>query len=79
DVVAQGSQFSLNDVQVVVAQIDLDVVASLRGSLSSFQEQASCKAKVPSVDVPYSLCLPFDLKNIRLSVPLQTDNKLNSE
>ncbi|MCI22193.1 glutamine-dependent NAD(+) synthetase-like, partial [Trifolium medium] len=26
DVVAQGSQFSLNDVQVVVAQIDLDVV-----------------------------------------------------
>jgi NAD+ synthase (glutamine-hydrolysing) len=26
DVVALGSQFSLNDVQVVVAQIDLDVV-----------------------------------------------------
>jgi len=26
DVVAQGSQFSLNDVEVVVAQIDLDVV-----------------------------------------------------
>ncbi|GAU11831.1 hypothetical protein TSUD_75820 [Trifolium subterraneum] len=54
DVVAQGSQFSLNDVQVVVSQIDLDVVASLRGSLSSFQEQASCKTKVPSVDVPYT-------------------------
>ncbi|WJX54108.1 NAD(+) synthase (glutamine-hydrolyzing) [Trifolium repens] len=71
DVVALGSQFSLNDVQVVVAQIDLDVVASLRGSLSSFQEQASCKAKVPWVDVPYSLCLPFDLKNIRLSVPIK--------
>lgn len=26
DVVAQGSQFSLKDVEVVVAQIDLDVV-----------------------------------------------------
>ncbi|XP_058732150.1 glutamine-dependent NAD(+) synthetase-like [Vicia villosa] len=70
DVVAQGSQFSLNDVEVMVAQIDLDVVTSLRGSLSSFQEQSSCKVKVPSVDVPYSLCRPFDLK-IRLSVPLK--------
>ncbi|PNY08098.1 glutamine-dependent NAD(+) synthetase-like protein, partial [Trifolium pratense] len=70
DVVAQGSQFSLNDIELVVASIDLDVVASLRGSLSSFQEQASCKANVPSVDVPSSLCLPFDLK-IRLSFPLK--------
>ncbi|CAJ1937208.1 unnamed protein product [Sphenostylis stenocarpa] len=70
DVVAQGSQFSLKDVEVVVAQIDLDVVASLRGSLSSFQEQASCKTKVPSVEVPYSLCLPFNLK-ICLSLPLK--------
>ncbi|KAG5041561.1 hypothetical protein JHK85_014037 [Glycine max] len=70
DVVAQGSQFSLKDVEVVVAQIDLDVVASLRGSLSSFQEQASCKTKVPSVEVPYSLCLPFNLKT-RLSLPLK--------
>ncbi|KAK2439238.1 glutamine-dependent NAD synthetase [Trifolium repens] len=71
DVVAQGSQFSLTDVEVVVAQIDLNVVASHRGSLSSFQEQASCKAKVPSVDVPYSICLPFDLKIIRPSVPIK--------
>ncbi|CAL5214994.1 unnamed protein product [Lathyrus oleraceus] len=70
DVVAQGSQFSLNDVEVVVAHMDLDMVTSLRGSLSSFQEQASCKVKVPSVDVPYNLCLPFNLR-IRLSVPLQ--------
>ncbi|KAK7399074.1 hypothetical protein VNO78_10249 [Psophocarpus tetragonolobus] len=70
DVVAQGSQFSLKDVEVVVAQIDLDVVASLRGSLSSFQEQASCKTKVHSVEVPYSLCLPFNLK-LRLSLPLK--------
>ncbi|KAL2342643.1 hypothetical protein Fmac_003928 [Flemingia macrophylla] len=70
DVVAQGSQFSLKDVEVVFAQIDLDVVASLRGSLSSFQEQASCKKKVPSVEVPFSLCLPFNLK-IHLSLPLK--------
>ncbi|XP_057419255.1 glutamine-dependent NAD(+) synthetase-like [Lotus japonicus] len=70
DVVAQGSQFSLKDVEVVVSQIDLDVVASLRGSISSFQEQASCKTKVPSVEVPHSLCLPFNLK-IPLSAPLK--------
>ncbi|OIW09899.1 hypothetical protein TanjilG_32048 [Lupinus angustifolius] len=70
DVVAQGSQFSLKDVEVVVAQIDLDVVSSLRGSVSSFQEQASCKTKVPSVEVPYSLCQHFNLKT-RLSIPLK--------
>ncbi|XP_047944920.1 glutamine-dependent NAD(+) synthetase-like isoform X2 [Salvia hispanica] len=46
DVVAQGSQFSLKDVEMVVAQVDLDAVASLRGSISSFQEQASCKPKI---------------------------------
>ncbi|XP_010553563.1 PREDICTED: glutamine-dependent NAD(+) synthetase [Tarenaya hassleriana] len=62
DVIAQGSQFSLKDIEVVVAQMDLDAVASLRGSISSFQEQASCKAKVPSVSVPVKLTQPFNLK-----------------
>lgn len=62
DVVAQGSQFSLKDIEIVVAQVDLDAVASLRGSISSFQEQASCKTKVPSVMVPYKLSQPFTLK-----------------
>ncbi|KAJ7952179.1 Glutamine-dependent NAD(+) synthetase [Quillaja saponaria] len=70
DVVAQGSQFSLKDVEIVVAQIDLDAVSSLRGSISSFQEQASSKTKVPSVASPYKLCLPFNLK-MRLSSPLK--------
>ncbi|XP_058225335.1 glutamine-dependent NAD(+) synthetase isoform X2 [Rhododendron vialii] len=70
DVVAQGSQFSLKDVEVVVAQIDLDAVASLRGSISSFQEQASCNPKVPSVATPYKLCQPFNLQ-MPLSSPLE--------
>ncbi|PPD86656.1 hypothetical protein GOBAR_DD16412 [Gossypium barbadense] len=68
EVVAQGSQFSLKDVEVVVAQVDLDAVASLRGSISSFQEQASCKTKVSSVAVPYNICKPFNLKML-LSSP----------
>ncbi|XP_074264435.1 glutamine-dependent NAD(+) synthetase-like [Silene latifolia] len=70
DVVAQGSQFSLKDVEVVVAQVDLDIVASLRGSISSFQEQASCKTKVPFVSVPVELCRSFHLKE-PLSSPLK--------
>jgi NAD+ synthase (glutamine-hydrolysing) len=70
DVVAQGSQFSLKDVEVVVAQIDLDAVASLRGSISSFQEQASCNPKVPSVATPYKLCQPFNLR-MSLSSPVE--------
>ncbi|GAV68689.1 CN_hydrolase domain-containing protein/NAD_synthase domain-containing protein [Cephalotus follicularis] len=70
EVVAQGSQFSLKDVEVVVAQVDLDAVASLRGSISSFQEQASCKTRVSSVAAPYNLCQSFTLK-MSLSSPLK--------
>lgn len=70
DVVAQGSQFSLKDVELVVAQIDLDAVASLRGSISSFQELASCKPKVSSVAVPFKLCQSFKLQ-MSLSSPLK--------
>ncbi|KAL9439635.1 hypothetical protein AB3S75_025156 [Citrus x aurantiifolia] len=70
DMIAQGSQFSLKDVEVVVAQVDLDAVAGFRGSISSFQEQASCKTKIPSVAVPYNLCQPFNLK-MSLSSPLK--------
>ncbi|CDY72048.1 BnaC06g41720D, partial [Brassica napus] len=43
-------------------------VASLRGSISSFQEQASCKVKVSSVYVPYKLTQSFNLK-MTLSSP----------
>lgn len=70
EVVAQGSQFSLKDVEVVIAQIDLDAVASFRGSISSFQEQASCKQRVSSVLAPYKLCQSFKLQ-MSLSSPLK--------
>uniref|UniRef100_A0A1D1Z5U3 Glutamine-dependent NAD(+) synthetase n=1 Tax=Anthurium amnicola TaxID=1678845 RepID=A0A1D1Z5U3_9ARAE len=62
DVVAQGSQFSLKDVEVLTAQVDLDAVASYRGSISSFREQASHKSKVPSVKVAHKLCESFNLQ-----------------
>eukprot|EP00268_Persea_americana_P054762 TRINITY_DN6309_c0_g1_i1.p1 TRINITY_DN6309_c0_g1~~TRINITY_DN6309_c0_g1_i1.p1 ORF type:complete len:734 (+),score=147.33 TRINITY_DN6309_c0_g1_i1:183-2384(+) len=68
DVVAQGSQFSLKDVEVLAAQIDLDAVASYRGSVSSFGEQASYKSSVSSVTVPYKLCQPFNLQTLPSSL-----------
>ncbi|KAL6349388.1 hypothetical protein AAG906_034045 [Vitis piasezkii] len=79
NLVAQGSQFSLKDVEVVVAQVDLDAVASFRGSISSFQEQASSsRPKVSSVAVPVSLCQPFNLK-MSLSGPLKVKYHLPEE
>ncbi|KAI3453349.1 hypothetical protein Pfo_010012 [Paulownia fortunei] len=72
DVVAQGLQFSLKDVELVVAQVDLDKVASLRESNSSFREQASCKTKVPSVFVPYKICQSFKLqKSVSSPIKIQ--------
>ncbi|KAG6788184.1 hypothetical protein POTOM_004239 [Populus tomentosa] len=70
EVVAQGSQFFLRDSEVVLGQVDLDAVASLRGSISSFQEQASYKNTVSSVLVPYKLCQPFSMQ-MSLSNPLK--------
>ncbi|KAH7388544.1 hypothetical protein KP509_16G081100 [Ceratopteris richardii] len=51
DVVAQGSQFSLRDVEVLTACVDLDTVASYRGAISSLREQASQQPPLPSVKV----------------------------
>lgn len=39
--VAQGAQFGLADVEVVVADVDLDDVAAFRGGVASAQEQAA--------------------------------------
>ncbi|XP_068656594.1 glutamine-dependent NAD(+) synthetase [Aristolochia californica] len=64
DVVGQGSQFSLKDVEVLTAQIDLDAVTSYRGSVSSFVEQASSKSNVSSVVAPYKLCQTFSFQSL---------------
>ncbi|KAL8480177.1 hypothetical protein ACS0TY_026917 [Phlomoides rotata] len=62
DVVGQGLEFSLKDVDLVVVQVDQDKVSSLRACNSSFREQASCKVKVSTIFVPYKLCTSFNLK-----------------
>uniref|UniRef100_K3WJV2 Glutamine-dependent NAD(+) synthetase n=1 Tax=Globisporangium ultimum (strain ATCC 200006 / CBS 805.95 / DAOM BR144) TaxID=431595 RepID=K3WJV2_GLOUD len=56
-VVAQGSQFSVSDIEVVTATVDLDDVRSYRGSFSSRSEQASAlDVNIPKIDVNFSLC-----------------------
>lgn len=49
--VAQGSQFSMSDVEVVTARIDLDEVRTYRGSLNSLGVQAAQSPSYPRIDV----------------------------
>jgi NAD+ synthase (glutamine-hydrolysing) len=54
--VAQGSQFSVKEVEVVTATVDLDEVVSHRGSVASLQEQAAMAPSMPLVEVDFALC-----------------------
>mmetsp|Transcript_29678 Transcript_29678/g.79689 ORF Transcript_29678/g.79689 Transcript_29678/m.79689 type:complete len:751 (+) Transcript_29678:42-2294(+) len=59
DVVAQGTQFSLRDVEVVAATVDLEAVRSARAAFTSRANQAAAAAAVPRVSVPdFALCTP---------------------
>lgn len=64
DVVAQGSQFSLKEIEVLTAAVDLDAVSSYRASISSFRESASGASKVQVVEVPFKLCQSFNLHTL---------------
>ena len=61
NIVAQGSQFSLNDVEVVTATIDLDDVSSFRTSKSRAM-QAARQPSYQRIDVPMRLSI--DSENI---------------
>jgi NAD+ synthase (glutamine-hydrolysing) len=51
--VAQGSQFSMKEVEVVTATVDLDEVSSYRGAVASLQEQASSAEPFPLIHVDF--------------------------
>jgi NAD+ synthase (glutamine-hydrolysing) len=51
EVVAQATQFSLNEVEVITAVVDLDAVRSYRQETASFQEQSSYEAQLPVVNI----------------------------
>ena len=55
DVVAQGSQFSLNDVEVVTATVDLEEVRAYRSSISRGLQAASSTAKYQRIQTPFEL------------------------
>ena len=55
EIVAQGSQFSLNDVEVVTATVNLEDVRSKRGAIISRMVQASQSDPVPRISADFDL------------------------
>ena len=61
DVVGQASQFSLNDVEVITAVIDLDDIRRHRHGTGSLQVQSSQSKQIPIIDLRhFSLRIPQD-------------------
>lgn len=57
-IVAQGSQFSPHDVELVTATVDLDQVRSYRAAIGSRQRQASQATAVPRITIDATLTAP---------------------
>ncbi|KAJ7415033.1 putative glutamine-dependent nad(+) synthetase protein [Willisornis vidua] len=70
ETVAQGSQFSLDDVEVLVATLDLEDVRSYRAEISSRNLAASKVNPYPRVKVNFSLSCPDDVA-VPTCVPIQ--------
>lgn len=75
DIVGQASQFSLMDVEVVTAVVDLADVRAYRGGPASLQQQASLAPQLPTIDLrSFSLCggtiSDISLPPLRTSPPL---------
>ena len=68
EIVAQGKQFDVNDVEVVTATVDLDDVQSHRGSFQSMSAQSARAARIPIVRVPRKLCSTDDVGGKRPTV-----------
>lgn len=51
DIMAQASQFSLRDVEVISAVVDLSDIHSYRGATASLQEQSSLAVSYPIIDL----------------------------
>lgn len=55
EIVAQGSQFSPRDVEVITATVDLEAVRSLRGAVISRMVQASQAEAIPRITADFDL------------------------
>ncbi|XP_077985397.1 glutamine-dependent NAD(+) synthetase-like [Glandiceps talaboti] len=61
NVIVQGEQFSLNEVEVYTAVLDLEDVRSFRGGFSSRGLQAASVKPYPRIMVDFSLSLEVDI------------------
>ncbi|TPX32426.1 NAD+ synthase (glutamine-hydrolysing) [Synchytrium microbalum] len=71
NVVAQGSQFSLSDVEVISATVDIEDVRSMRGSIVSRGMQASRAEPFPRVRAPITLSVSAFHTDIRPNDPME--------
>ncbi|MDE0298822.1 MAG: NAD(+) synthase [Candidatus Poribacteria bacterium] len=69
EVVAQGQQFSMQDVEVITATVNLEDVRSYRGAMVSRSVQASQSQPIPRVDVNFDLTA--EQYNLAPSAPLK--------
>lgn len=76
--VAQGSQFSFRDVEVVTATIDVDAVRAYRASLNSRGNQATTAERIARLRLEHSLVLS-DARGALIARPIQPRYALPSE
>ena len=58
EILAQGSQFSLNDVEVITATVNLNDVRAYRGAKASRAVQASKTQPLPQIDIDFEIDPP---------------------
>ena len=67
EILAQGSQFSLKDVEVITATVNLDDVRAYRGAKASRAVQASKTEALPQIDVDFEIDPPHPENSPRVS------------
>lgn len=70
-IVAEGPQFTLEEVCVVAAVVDLEDVRSYKYGLRSRSEKASCTKPFPRIQVDFALSDRDDYNLLRTSPPIQ--------
>ncbi|KAJ4306292.1 hypothetical protein N0V88_001091 [Collariella sp. IMI 366227] len=78
DVVAQGSQFSLNDVEVVTATVDLEEVRSYRAAISRGMQAAASTAKYQRIQTPFELSSEEDDADVGMAPTLPMQPRIHS-
>ena len=68
--VAQGSQFTLQEVEITVATVDLDDVLSYRGAIGSRGPQSASSHAYPRCHIDINVCNVNSSSNYSISVPI---------